>query len=106
MRRGDVWWANMPHPWGRRPVLLLSRNEAYPFVTWILVAPLTTRVRGIPSEVEVLPRRDGVPQSSAINLDNLQAIRRESLDTLIVHLTANRMDEVDLALHFALGLRH
>ncbi len=51
MKRGEIWWAELAPPAGRRPVLLLSRNEAYAVRELVMVAPLTTRIRGIPSEV-------------------------------------------------------
>lgn len=86
MKRGEVWWANLPAPWGRRPVLLLARNEAYAILTWVVVAPLTTTVRTIPTAVPLDPTADGVPQPCAVRLDNIQAIRKDWLDTLVVHL--------------------
>ena len=61
MKRGEVWWAEVGPPAGRRPVLLLSRNEAYAVRELVMVAPLTTRIRGIPSEVS-LGDEDGVPR--------------------------------------------
>ncbi len=105
MRRGEVWWANLPAASGRRPVLLLSRNEAYAVLTWIVATPLTTTIRDIPSAVLLDPRADGVPQPCVVALDNIQAIRRDWLDTLLVRLSPERMQAVDQAIHFALGLR-
>lgn len=105
MRRGELWWANLPEPWGRRPVLLLARNEAYDLLTWIMVAPLSTRVRRVPTLVYLEPRDDGVPQPSIINLDNILSVRKEWLDSLLVRLRAERMRAVDRAIHFALSLR-
>ena len=105
MRRGEVWWANIPEPWGRRPVLLLSRNDAYGILTRILAAPITTRIRRAPTFVSLTPDEDGVPVPSVISLDNLQAIPVEWLETLIVLLRQEKMLAVDRAIHFALGLR-
>jgi len=51
VRRGEVWWAELPTPAGRRPVVLLSRDEAYPIRNLVTVAPVTTRIRDIPTEV-------------------------------------------------------
>ncbi|MBI2319888.1 MAG: type II toxin-antitoxin system PemK/MazF family toxin, partial [Betaproteobacteria bacterium] len=51
MRRGDIWWAKLPGPWGRRPVLLIARNEAYQLLTWVVAVPLATRLRDAPSMV-------------------------------------------------------
>lgn len=95
----------MPAPWGRRPVLLLARNEAYALLTWVMVAPLTTTIRTIPTAVPLDPLADGVPQPCVVSLDNIQAIRKDWLDGMIVPLRAETMLAVDQAIHFALGLR-
>ena len=105
MRRSEIWWANLPPPWGRRPVLLLARGEAYAVLTWIAVAPLTTTVRPIRSVVPLDPDADGVPRPCAVSLDNIQAIRREWLDTPIARLRPDKMVAVERALQFALGMR-
>ena len=104
MRRGEIWWADLPDPWGRRPVLLVARNEAYDILTTVVVAPLTTRIRNIPSAVLLHAKEDGVPQQCSVSLDNLQAIRKGRLETFLVRLNASKMQEVDRAIHFALGL--
>jgi mRNA interferase MazF len=103
MRRGDVWWANLPDPAGRRPVVLLSRNEAYAVRELVTIAPLTTRVRGIPSEVP-LDRPDGVPRPCAVNLDTVTTIPKHLLASPVTSLSDVRMAAVDRALRFALGL--
>jgi mRNA interferase MazF len=104
MRRGEVWWANLPEPWGRRPALLLARDEAYDVLTWVMVAPITTNVRPIPTAVALEPAIDGVPRPCAAALDNIQAIRTRWIDTRITSLSAERMREVEQAIHFALDL--
>src|SRR2546427_331919 len=78
MRRGEVWWAELPAPAGRRPVLLLSRDEAYLVRELVTVAPLTTRVRKIPSEVP-LSRDDGVPKTCVVSLDTITTIPRRAV---------------------------
>lgn len=105
MRRGEIWWANIPPPWGRRPMLLLARNEAYAVLTRVAAAPLTTSIRPQPATVQLDPHVDGVPRPSMINLDSIQAIPMEWLDTVIVRLRPEKMEEVERAIHFALGLR-
>lgn len=105
MRRGEVWWADLDAPWGRRPVLLVARDEAYQVLTWVMVAPLTTRIRAIPTAVALDPADDGVPERCTVSLDNIQAIRTGWLDTVIVRLRPERMEAVDRAMRFALGLR-
>jgi mRNA interferase MazF len=104
MRRGEIWWANLPPPWGRRPVLLVARDEAYTLLTWVMVAPITTTLRDVPTVVHLDPRRDGVPRASAVTLDAVQTIRKEWLDGRIARLGPERMAAVEAALRFALAL--
>jgi mRNA interferase MazF len=104
MIRGEIWWASLPDPWGRRPVLLLSRDGAYSLLTWVIVAPLTTTLWDAPTAVLLDPRYDGVPRRSVISLDNLQSIRLDRLNERITRLRLEKMQEVERAIHFALGL--
>ena len=104
MRRGEVWWAELPEPVGRRPVVLLTRDGAYSYRTMATVAPLTTTVRGIPAEVELGPA-DGLPRRCVVNLDNLQTIDQRRLRGRITFLASNRLQDIDDAIQFALGLR-
>jgi mRNA interferase MazF len=105
MRRGEVWWAELPPPWGRRPVLLVARDEAYRFLRWVLVAPLTGRIRDLPTTVLLDPVTDRVPQASVVQLDAIQPIDREWLEAPITTLEPVTMRAVDRAIEFALGLR-
>ena len=86
-------------------MLLLARNEAYSLLTWGMVAPLTTSIRAIPTAVSPDPAADGVPQPCVVSLDNIQAIRKDWLDSLIVPLHPRRMAAIERAVHFALGLQ-
>jgi len=103
MRRGEIWWAELSAPAGRRPVLLLSRNEAYAVRELVLVAPLTTRIRGVPSEVPLGPD-DGLPRACVVNLDVITTISRSSLSERLTGLSAEKLKAVEVALHFSLGL--
>ena len=103
MTRGEVWWAELPKPIGRRPVLLLSRDEAYRVRAKVTVAPVTTRIRGMPAEVE-LDRHDGMPKPCAANLDSIATVRKSALVKRQTRLSLTRMREVERAIHFALGL--
>ena len=103
MKRGEVWWAELAPPAGRRPVLLLSRNEAYAVLELVMVAPLITRIRGIPSEVS-LGDEDGVPRACVVNLDTITTIAKASLRERLTALSAERLKAVEDALHFSLGL--
>ncbi|MFP3941239.1 MAG: type II toxin-antitoxin system PemK/MazF family toxin, partial [Thermoanaerobaculia bacterium] len=103
MRRGEVWWANLPPPAGRRPVLLVSRDEAYLVRRLVTVAPVTTKVRGIPVEVPLGPE-DGLPKPCAVNLDSLTTIPKATLERRIVSLKPETLEAAEQALRFALGL--
>jgi len=103
MKRGEVWWAELPRPAGRRPVLLLSRDEAYTVRELVTVAPVTTRIRGLPVEVR-LEKGDGLPKSCAVNLDTIATIPKKRLVGRICLLAASKQIAVDDALKFALGL--
>ena len=103
MKRAEVWWADLPRPSGRRPVVLLSRDEAYAVREFITVAPVTTRVRGIPDEVP-LGRQDGMPKPCAANLDTITTIAKARLRRRIAVLTASKRVALDQAIRFALGL--
>lgn len=103
MRRGEIWWAELTPPAGRRPVLLLSRNEAYAVRELVTVAPVTTRMRHIPSEVPLGPE-DGLPKPCVANLDTITTIAKRSLQERLVPLSPEKIKAVEAALHFALGL--
>ena len=103
MKRGDIWWAELASPAGRRPVVLLSRNEAYVVRELVMVAPLTTRIRGIPSEVP-LRDEDGVPRACVINVDTITTIAKASLRERLTALSVEKLKAVEEALHFSLSL--
>lgn len=102
MRRGDIWWADLEAAAGRRPVVLLSRDEAYLIRAYVTVAPVSRRIRGLQSEVR-LGRADGMPRSCAVNLDSVVTIAKEQLISQITSLSSPKVKEVDAAIHFALG---
>ena len=103
MRRGEVWWANLPLPTGHRPVILLSRDEAYAVRDLIIVTPVTTRTRGILTEVRLGPE-DGLPRTCVANLDVIYTIPKASLQERITALRPDKLQAVDAAIHFALAL--
>ena len=102
MKQGDVYWYTFRAPDKRRPVLILTRGSAIPYLTGLTVAPITTTIRGIPTEV-VLSPADGMPTDCAVNLDNIQTVRKAGLDSYITHLSPALMREVRASLEFALG---
>jgi mRNA interferase MazF len=103
VRRGEVRWYTFRSPDERRPVLILTRDSAISFLRGITVAPITTTVRDIPSEV-FLTRDDGLPTECAANMDNIQTVPKDRLGSVITFLSPARMAEVNRAVAFALGL--
>jgi mRNA interferase MazF len=103
MTRGEVWWARMPLPVGRRPVVLVSRDAAYAVKTTITVAEVSTTVRGIPSEVP-LGAADGLPRRCAANADHLVTISKARLEARLAQLRPDKLAALDEALRFSLGL--
>jgi len=103
MRRGEIWWAELEPPAGRRPVVLLSRDEAYTVRSLIIVAPITTRIRHIASEVP-LGTDDGMPRDCVANLDTITTIPKNCLSDRLTSLSPQKLKEVETAIHFALGL--
>jgi len=103
MRRGEVWWAKLPLPVGRRPVVLLSRNEAYAVRNAVTVAEVTSTMRGIPVEVELGPE-DGLPKKCVVNLDTIATIRKDLLIERIAILQDEKVEQLNLAIKFALSI--
>jgi mRNA interferase MazF len=103
MKQGDVYWYTFKEPDKRRPVLILTRSSAISFLTGITIAPITTTIRAIPSEVVLTPA-DGLFEDCAVNLDNIQTIAKAKLGGFITHLQPEKLRAVREALHFALSL--
>ena len=87
--QGDIWWAESPNK--RRPVLVVTRSEAIPVLEWVVVAPITRSVRGIPTEV-ALDRADGLLDHCAASFDNLQPIRKAFLTQWIGSIALRRVE--------------
>lgn len=104
MRRGEVWWADLPPPIGRRPVVLLSRDVAYRVRTSITVGIVTRIARNIPVEVPLGPE-DGMPQQCVVNLDDILTIPKTRLAERITMLSPQKMTAVARAVIFALDLK-
>ena len=94
LAQGDIWWAEAEDK--RRPMLIVTRTEAIPVLTWILVAPVTRTIRGIPTEVK-LDIDDGMPAPCVAAFDNIQPIRKSFL-TEFVGTISERRSEVCRAL--------
>jgi mRNA interferase MazF len=104
MRRGEVRWYQFPRPDKRRPVVILTRDSALEFLGEVTVAPVTTTIRDIPTEV-LLTRADGMPHECAINLDHVQTVSRARIGSAITTLRPEKMARLRSALCFALGFR-
>ena len=103
MRRREVWWANLPPPAGRRPVLIVTRESAITIRDALTVAPITRTLWHIPVEV-ALDARDGMPTACVVNCDNLLTIPKSLLQSHICTLTTGKMQTVEQAIKFALAL--
>ena len=101
MTRGEVWW--MEHPAaGRRPACILTRAEAVPVLRRVVVAPATTRIRHVPSEV-YLSTEDGMPRPCALSLDNLRTVPKAILTERITTLDTATMVALCRSLELATG---
>jgi mRNA interferase MazF len=100
--RGEVRLFRFPAPDKERPVLILTRGSALDYLSRITVAPITSTVRGVPSEV-VLGLEDGMKRVCAVNLHNLVTVPQAAVGRRLVQLTPQRLREVGAALAFALG---
>lgn len=102
-QQGEIWWARLPSPHGRRPVLVLTRSAALPVLTNVTVAPLTRTKRHPPAEVALGPR-DDVPTACVVSLENILTIRKASLDKAITQLSGEKMTAVFSAIRYALDI--
>ncbi len=102
MKQFEIWWAKLPGPAGRRPVLLLSRNDAYKYLNKFIVAEITTTIRAIPVEVS-LGRREGMASPCVANLDNVRTVAKVWLESKAGVLAQARHAEVKRAMGYALG---
>jgi mRNA interferase MazF len=102
LKQYEIWWAELPKPAGRRPVLLLSRDDAYSFLNKFIAAEITTTVRQIPIEVR-LDNAEGLPKRCVVNCDHLRTVPKQCLTKLISRLPASRIADVKRALGYALA---
>lgn len=102
MTQFEIWWANLPAPVGNRPVLLLSRNDAYEYLNKFIVAEITTTIRSIPVEVLLGPR-EGLAKRCVANCDNLRTIARSAINKRIGALHPSRHGDVKRAVGYALA---
>jgi mRNA interferase MazF len=99
VNRGEVWWYNDASK--RRPACILTRDEAIPILTRLLIVPATTTIRGIPTEVE-LTVDDGMPKACVLSLDNIRVVSKSRLIAPIASLSPIRMQQICAALGAAI----
>ena len=100
--RGEVWWCELSEV-ARRPVVVLSRDVAIPRLQRAVIAPCTTTVRGLPSEVVLEPREDPIPRPSAVNLDSIESVSVGALTGRLGRLSDERMRQICAALNIAVN---
>jgi mRNA interferase MazF len=102
LSRGDVHLCSFAPPDNQRPVLVLTREHAIGHLSTVTIAPITSTIRGVPSEV-LLDIDDGMKAPCAVNLHNAVTVSQQRLGRRLARLGASRMNEVCLALRFSLG---
>lgn len=103
MQRGEIWWAELPAPVGKRPVLILSRDRAIQVRSHVTVAQITRTIRDIPVEI-ALGSEEGLPKKCVVNLDVINTIPKSLLKGRISLLPSDKMAAVEEAIRFALGM--
>lgn len=102
IERGEVRLLQVPAPDKERPILVLTRSSAIPYLSRATVAPITSTIRGVPSEVALGPE-DGMKRACVVNLHNVITVNQQDIGRRIAQLSPRRMREVCAALAFALG---
>jgi mRNA interferase MazF len=102
VNRGDIRYYTFKAPDKRRPVLILSRDSVIPYLAEVTIAPITSRVRNIPSEV-FLSKTDGLEKDCAVNCDHIQTVQQAKIGKLVAKLSSAKMHEIKQACMFALG---
>jgi len=103
MKRGEVRWYKFKHPDKKRPVVILTRNSILEYLGEVTIAPVTSTIRDIPSEV-LLSRLDGMHNDCAINCDHIQTVAKSNVGSMITSLSKEKLSEVRDAINFALNL--
>jgi mRNA interferase MazF len=103
MKRGEIRWYKFSQPDKKRPILVLTRDSILEYLAEVTVAPITTTIRDIPSEIILTPR-EGMPTDCAINLDHIQTVSTGKIGPLITTISSEKLKEVAGAVRFALNL--
>ena len=103
MKHGEIRWYKFVKPGKKRPVLILTRDSVLEYLGEVTVAPITSTIRDIPSEV-FLSKVDGMPRDCAVNCDHLQTVSKGKIGSLVTSLTPAKMADVGSAIRFALDI--
>lgn len=103
MKRGEIRWYRFARPDKKRPVLVLTRDSVLGYLGEVTVAPITSTVREIPSEI-ALSRDDGMPRDCAVNCDHLQTVSKAKIGALVTTLSQAKLAAVGHAVRFALNI--
>ncbi len=103
MKRGEIRWYKFKSPDKKRPVLIITRDSVLEYLNEVTIAPITSTIRDIPSEV-LLPREDGMHKDCAINCDHIQTVSKDKIGSLITTLSNDKLTQVSKAIWFALNL--
>jgi mRNA interferase MazF len=103
MKRGEVRWYKFKSPDKKRPVVILTRDSILQYLGEVTVAPVTSTIRDIPSEV-LLSKQDGMPHDCAINCDHIQTVSKSKVGSLITALSHEKLGKIRNAICFALNL--
>ncbi len=103
MKHGEIRWYKFIRPDKKRPVLILTRDSVLEYLAEVTIAPITTTVRDIPSEV-YLSKADGMSRDCAVNCDHLQTVAKGKIGSLITSLPPSKMNQVGRAIRFALDI--
>jgi len=103
MKRGEIRWYKFKAPDKKRPVLILTRDSILEYLGEVTVAPITTTVRDIPSEV-FLSKQDGMIKDCAINLDHIQTVSKGKIGSIVTTLSPDKLEQVSEAIQFALNI--
>ena len=103
MKRGEIRWYNFKSPDKKRPVLILTRDSILDYLGEVTIAPITSTVREIPSEV-FLSKEDGMPRDCAVNFDHIQTVSKGKIGALIATISPLKNEQIREAIHFALDL--
>ena len=103
MKRGEIRWYKFKAPDKKRPVLILTRDSILEYLGEVTVAPVTSVIRDIPSEI-YLSKIDGMPKDCAVNFDHIQTVSKGKIGSLVTNLPPGKLNEVREAILFALNL--